>query len=636
VNGMLGDDVSSSGSFDLRGFRTSALAKLLNVLPLPALLLNNKQSVVFINEAGKSMVPNHEEYVGRTITSLIPYPDHAQLALTLLDKVNVEKGLHVHEFAMGTSENPIWGRVRLRSLRLGRDRMILMLVEDLTNEKKQYRLIKGQEEKLRSARDTLEQKVQERTSDLLLTNEHLKEEIVLRQRAQMKYRTIFETAPVAIFEEDFSVLKAALDDLKSRGITDIKEYLRTNPDFPSRAVKLIKVVDVNESAIRLFRAEKKQQLLGSVSKVFVPESLPAFKDQLIAIAEGRTYFEAETVNRTLGGDLIDIFLRLIIPPENSAFKNMLITKLDITERKKTEAALGSAKLEWERTFDAVPDLISIIDTQNRILRVNKAMADKVGVNSEDVVGKHCYELFHETQTPPALCPHRELLKDGNEHLAEIVEKKWNGYFLVSVTPLTNAKGDLMGCVHVARDITQRKKLEEDLQYQATRDSLTNLYNRRQFLDLLKTECISAERYSTPLSLAICDLDNFKGINDHYGHLVGDQALVTFAKILAKQLRGSDFAGRFGGDEFVIAFPHTPSSGAAESMERVRAILEDFTFTNSNAGFKVTCTAGISEFAPDVNTTQSLIHAADSALYEAKALGRNRVVVSATPAAHQLQ
>jgi diguanylate cyclase (GGDEF)-like protein/PAS domain S-box-containing protein len=636
VDALLVDEMSVTGSFDLRGFRTSALAKLLNVLPLPAVLLDNRQSLVFLNEAGKLLIPDHEQYVGRNITTLIPYPDHAQLARTLLDRIRVEKGLQVHELAMGTSENLIRARVRLRSLRVGRDRMFLMLVEDLTNEKKQYRLIKDQEEKLRAAQETLEQKVQERTSDLLLTNEHLKEEVVLRRRAQMKYRAIFETVPVAILEEDFSVLKTAIDDLKSRGTTDFKEYLRSNPDFVSRAVKLIRIADVNEAAVKLFGAEKKQQLLGSASKILVPESLPAFKDQLIAIAEGRTYFEAETVNRTLGGELIDIFLRLIIPPENSAFRNILITKMDITERKKTEAALGRAKVEWERTFDAVPDLISIIDTQNRILRINKAMADKVGMRSEDVVGKFCYELFHEAQTPPVKCPHRALLKDGNEHIAEIVEKKWDGYFLVSVTPLTNANGELIGCVHVARDITQRKKLEEDLQYHATRDSLTNLYNRRQFLELLKTECISAQRYGTPLSLAICDLDDFKSINDRYGHLFGDQALTAFAQILAKQLRGSDFAGRFGGDEFVVAFPHTTAEGAAESMERVRSILEDYTFLESNNGMRATCTVGIAEFGPDANSTQALIHAADSALYEAKALGRNRVVVSTVPAARQLQ
>lgn len=124
---------------------------------------------------------------------------------------------------------------------------------------------------------------------------------------------------------------------------------------------------------------------------------------------------------------------------------------------------------WERTFDAVPDLISIIDTHHKILRVNRAMADKLGVSPEQAIGMTCYEHVHETSCAPGFCPHSKLLADQREHTAEIYEKRLGGYFLVSCTPLRDHAGKLIGSVHVARDITRRREAEDALK--ASRDQL---------------------------------------------------------------------------------------------------------------------------------------------------------------------
>ena len=147
----------------------------------------------------------------------------------------------------------------------------------------------------------------------------------------------------------------------------------------------------------------------------------------------------------------------------------IVTVDDITEEIRSVEALRQAKEEWERTFDSVPDLIAILDNQHRIVQVNKTMADHLSCSPKDCVGQSCYEQVHGTQAPPAFCPHLMTLADGLEHVAEVHEEHLGGDFLVSTTPLTDAQGRKIGCVHVARDITMSKKLEEELR--RSRDEL---------------------------------------------------------------------------------------------------------------------------------------------------------------------
>ncbi len=132
------------------------------------------------------------------------------------------------------------------------------------------------------------------------------------------------------------------------------------------------------------------------------------------------------------------------------------------ERKRAERLVVRAKQEWERTFDSVPDLIAILDRKHQILRVNKAMAERLGVTTKEAVGLTCYEHVHGTSEPPEYCPHSRLLVDGQEHFAEIHEDRIGGDFLVTVSPLHDDDGHLTGSVHVARDITQVKMAQEAL------------------------------------------------------------------------------------------------------------------------------------------------------------------------------
>ena len=136
--------------------------------------------------------------------------------------------------------------------------------------------------------------------------------------------------------------------------------------------------------------------------------------------------------------------------------------IESSKRKIAEETAIKAAKDWEYTFDAIPDLIAIIDTNYRVVRANRAMASKLGVTPEECIGLTCYHVVHGTTKPPLFCPQRQMLKDGFEHTAEACEDRLGGYFIVSVSPLYDSEGKLTGSIHVARDINERRQMEEAL------------------------------------------------------------------------------------------------------------------------------------------------------------------------------
>ncbi len=151
-------------------------------------------------------------------------------------------------------------------------------------------------------------------------------------------------------------------------------------------------------------------------------------------------------------------------------------QIESSKRQKAEKTAIQATKNWEYTFDAVPDLIAVLDEEYQVVRANKAMAARLGVTPEECVGLTCYRVMHGTDEPPSYCPHRQLLTDGFECTTEIHEDRLGGDFIVSVSPLHDSEGNIAGCIHVARDITERKKMEEDLQHAYFR--LRTLFDRK--------------------------------------------------------------------------------------------------------------------------------------------------------------
>lgn len=158
-----------------------------------------------------------------------------------------------------------------------------------------------------------------------------------------------------------------------------------------------------------------------------------------------------------------------------------------------------------------------------------------------------------------------------------------------------------------------------------RDELTGLYNRRFFVEQADQLLSRAHRYGEPLTLIFIDMDNFKQVNDHFSHTVGDQTLQKVAELMSDTARGSDLTARLGGDEFVVVFPNTPISRAKHLCERLRAKLESYDWTPLLGGSMVpTMSIGVAEAQKD-DTVEMLIDRADANLHKAKLEGRNQVI-----------
>ncbi len=167
-----------------------------------------------------------------------------------------------------------------------------------------------------------------------------------------------------------------------------------------------------------------------------------------------------------------------------------------------------------------------------------------------------------------------------------------------------------------------KKLFE----RAVRDHLTNLYNRYFLEEEGKREIERAKRYRYPVSVIMFDLDDFKRVNDTYGHQEGDKVLVKFAKILRSRIRSTDIPVRYGGEEFLVLLPNTTYREAVLVAERIRKVMEEVTFRFGTEEMRITVSAGVASCEPEDCSLDTLIYRADKAMYRAKREGKNRVAV----------
>jgi diguanylate cyclase (GGDEF)-like protein/PAS domain S-box-containing protein len=194
-------------------------------------------------------------------------------------------------------------------------------------------------------------------------------------------------------------------------------------------------------------------------------------------------------------------------------------------------------------------------------------------------------------------------------------------------------GDRSLIISLIMDISERTRaeravqvLQEELREQSTHDALTGLYNRHFLDESFGRELLLAKRGGHPVSVIMGDLDHFKAVNDSYGHLAGDEVLRVFGALLTNNARASDIVCRYGGEEFLLVLPGMTAEGAVERAEQLRQAMAATPVSNGVSRITVTASFGVATFPTHSRTTDELIAAADSALYSAKAEGRNRVTL----------
>ncbi|MGB9639463.1 MAG: sensor domain-containing diguanylate cyclase [Anaerolineales bacterium] len=443
-------------------------------------------------------------------------------------------------------------------------------------------------------------------------------EAALRE-SEERYRNIFETAGVSIWEEDFSVVKAALEELRAQGVKDFRKYLDEHPNFLQKSAKSIKVRDVNQTTMKMFGAKTKEELLGNLSKIFVPETMEILKEEILAIAEGKNFFEGETINQTLSGERKNIWLTITFPQERSQFHKVLVSLMDITKIKQAEREIELQRVYFQQLFENTPVAIAMYDAEDRLVRINQAFEKLFGYRQDEVVGKH----FNELIIPEELLEEASGLSIAvfagsaiQKETYRMRKDRTRVPVVVYSAPIV-MDGEVVGGYAMYVDISDRKLKEQKLEYLSSHDTLTGLFNRAYFESELRR--LEGERV-VPVSILVGDVDGLKQVNDRLGHAMGDELLKSAALILKKSFRSVDVVARIGGDEFAIILPEANQEVAERSLERVREGIA--AYNQSHPLLQLSISMGAATTTTPIPLSD-LMREADRRMYDQKALKQAR-------------
>jgi len=354
--------------------------------------------------------------------------------------------------------------------------------------------------------------------------------------------------------------------------------------------------------------------------VYSNRPLPApFDDEVVA--DGVALTCAETTESVIlpSGERQD-FLCLRFPFVNrSGGRFMGSVALDITERKKAEEALRFSQFSIDRS----PDSILWLDSNERIFYANEAVARELGYRRSDFAGMTLSDI-----DATLVLRKLEMNRYDSSVKATTAESSWrtqSGAMLPVEVALYHVEfdgNDFVCCM--ARNITERKRVEAELSYQAQHDLLTGLPNRRALEGGLNLSIRAAEENQCGLAVLYCDLDGFKLINDTLGHTLGDDLLKQLVNRLKCSVRPQDTLARMGGDEFALIAPGIDSEETARPVaDRLIQCLEESFWLNGHE-LMVTASVGCSLFPRDCVDGSMLLQHADAAMYEAKRQGKNRI------------
>ena len=309
------------------------------------------------------------------------------------------------------------------------------------------------------------------------------------------------------------------------------------------------------------------------------------------------------------------------------------TIADITERKRAEIQLSQEKEKAQVTLQSIGDAVITTDAEGRIEYLNPVAEALTGWNSDEVAGRPVPEVFQvlsESSRQPLDSTVLRCLREGLtvEFLEPSLLVNRRGQEISiqdSAAPIRDRSGRLIGAVMVFHDVSQERRLQRALTYQATHDALTGLINRREFEARL-SEALQAVRAEPALShvLMYLDLDQFKVVNDTCGHEAGDRLLKQITSVVQARIRTTDLLARLGGDEFGVLLADCGLDTAQRIAENLRQAIREFRFVWGDRVMNIGVSIGLAEVNGSAESLAAVMSAADVACYSAKDSGRNRV------------
>jgi diguanylate cyclase (GGDEF)-like protein/PAS domain S-box-containing protein len=275
-------------------------------------------------------------------------------------------------------------------------------------------------------------------------------------------------------------------------------------------------------------------------------------------------------------------------------------------------------------FDDLPALVCEFIPDGTLSFVNRAFSEYFKSTSEELVGQSFLNFIPQKERDDlksqymSLTPQKPISIGTNKAMLN-GKTRWLEW---RKRAIFDEHGQILKYQVVGVDITERKLAEEKIHFFATTDSLTGIFNRREFTRLLENEMERAQRYGTPLSLIMYDLDSFKWVNDTFGHDVGDNVLRSVTDLVRENIRSVDLAGRWGGDEFMVLMPQSDLNAAMSVAEKLRQAIAGHSFEKIDG---ITASFGVTMFVPQ-DDSNSLLKRVDDSLYQAKKNGRNRIEI----------
>ncbi len=325
----------------------------------------------------------------------------------------------------------------------------------------------------------------------------ISEQVIAEQlirTSEEKYHEAFDNSPISLWEEDFSAVSVYLQQLRNEGVVDFQNYLVTNSKIVFKIVEMIKILDVNTASVALHKASSKQELIQGLDRTLTNESLEIFKEELIALWEGKCGFKKEGVVQTLTGERLDVIVKWnVVPGYEKNYERVMVSLTDITERKHAEMLLRESEKKFRELLDFAPDAFLLGDAHGEILHANNKALSLTGYAYEELVSNNISMLYSDTERQRVPLRY-DLLNEGKTITTERILLKKDGLEIwVEMNSKQMPDGTYQSFI---RDISERKKFEYELRTNEERlDSLVRILQNesgttQEFLDYALNEVIA--------------------------------------------------------------------------------------------------------------------------------------------------
>lgn len=422
------------------------------------------------------------------------------------------------------------------------------------------------------------------------------------------FEHMFELAPVSLWLEDYSGLKAIFDTWRKEGVTDLHDHLSSDLRRVQRCTQVIRVVRVNQRTLDLFEAKQPGDLLDHLDRVFRDDMYPQVINELVQLWSGGLGFDNQTVNYSLAGKRLDVLVHgRVLPGHEASWDRVLVSLEDVTEQTRSTERLRQSERHakdlfehspvslWVEDFSELKSLLTDVRAQGirdfktflkvhpefvsrcmqeiRVIDVNQQTLDMFGAPSKQVLLNNLPRIFRGEMQASFSEQLQDLWNGTLTQNREVVNYSLSGdavYIHMQFSILDSNRDDWSLVLLSMVDITARKKAEAYLEYLGKHDVLTQLRNRAFYMEELNRITRSGP---WPLGIVTLDLNGLKTVNDEQGHAAGDALLRRVGEVLTKAVDEGDCAARVGGDEFTILMPGMGERGAIALTERIASLLE---------------------------------------------------------------